>query len=85
MQDDKHIEMGELEDHNHQKRRVMLMHSPKHIQKNLIDRFSEGNIAEDPSGSMIWDHENRLPNHLNQFFKTAEHRKRQILEKMLME
>jgi hypothetical protein len=61
------------------------MHGPKHIQKNLIERFSEQRPVDEPPRSMIWDQENRLPNHLSQFFKTAEHRKRQILEKMLMD
>lgn len=61
------------------------MHSSRHIQKNLIERFSEKNAAEDPAGSMVWENEKHNPKHLNQFFKTAEHRKRQILEKMLMD
>jgi hypothetical protein len=61
------------------------MHSSKYIQKNVIERFSEQNEPENSSHDMIWNSDEKDPKHLSQFFKTAEHRKRQILEKMLMD
>jgi hypothetical protein len=62
------------------------MHTTKLIQKNLIERFSEPDqTGETPQRSLVWEVQGRQARHLNQFFKTAEHRKRQILEKMLMD
>lgn len=61
------------------------MHTTKHIQKNLIERLSEPESPEARPHSLIWEVQGRQARHLNQFFKTAEHRKRQILEKMLMD
>jgi len=61
------------------------MHTTKHIQKNLIERLSEQERMDTPVSSIVWEVQGRQARHLNQFFKTAEHRKRQILEKMLMD
>lgn len=61
------------------------MHTTKHIQKNLIERFSEPDRLEEPSQSLMWEVQGNQALHLKQFFKTAEHRKRQILERMLMD
>lgn len=61
------------------------MHTTKHIQKSLIERFSETDKAEESASTIVWEMPGRQARHLNQFFKTAEHRKRQILEKMLMD
>jgi hypothetical protein len=61
------------------------MHKALHIQKNLINRFSEINSEESPTAATILEPQDHHPRHLNQFFTIAEHRKRQILEKMLMD
>lgn len=83
---DKDIEQVELCDSTSQCGKVLLlMHSSKYIQKNVIERFSEKTTPEDSSRNIIWNSEERDPKRLSQFFKTAEHRKRQILERMLMD
>jgi len=61
------------------------MRSTKNLQKSLIERFSENNLTEDTSQSMLWNTEERKARRLDHFLRTAEMRKRQILEKMLME
>ena len=62
------------------------MRGSKYIQKNLLERLSARHEPEKQSSRpRLWDTEGKSPRHLSQFFKTAEHRKRQILEKMLME
>ena len=61
------------------------MHTTKHIQKNLIERLSEPEQAKELPDTMVWDVHGHQAQHLQQFFKTAEHRKRQILEKMLLD
>lgn len=57
----------------------------KHIKKNLFERLSEENDDQEAPPSLIWEAKGRQAQHLKQFFNTAEHRKRQILEKMLMD
>lgn len=61
------------------------MHNTKHIHKNLIERFSEPEKVEASTHHIAWEAPGRQAQHLKQFFKMAEHRKRQILEKMLMD
>lgn len=61
------------------------MHTSKLIQKNIIERFSEQDKMEEASPQIMWEVPGRQAQHLKQFFKMAEHRKRQILEKMLMD
>jgi hypothetical protein len=64
---------------------VSMMYSSKYIRKNLFQRFSEFHAAEEIPPKILLEDDLQNPAHLSQFFKTAEHRKRQILEKMLMD
>lgn len=60
------------------------MLSNKHIHKNLIESLAEQVSPEIKNRPNPYGIE-RNPERLKQFFKTAEHRKRQILERMLLD
>jgi hypothetical protein len=64
----------------------------KQIQQTVLRRFSENQARESEAGSAngeelgsLAESGDALPRHLHQFIKMAEYRKRQILEKMLLD
>ena len=61
------------------------MRGPKYIQMNLFQRFSEKNLTDESPAPVLWGSDDKHPERLSHFLKTAECRKRQILEKMLMD
>jgi hypothetical protein len=64
---------------------TFIVQGPKYIHKKLFQRFSEKNMTEDALSPVPWGSEEGQAERLSHFFKTAEFRKRQILEKMLMD
>ncbi len=60
------------------------MHA-RNIRHIIIQRFSEKAALEHSTRPLLMANDPRRPVRLRQFFKMAEHRKRQMLEKMLMD
>jgi hypothetical protein len=63
----------------------MTLHSPRYIQKNVIKRFSQQHASETVSTNIVLAPDDGESKRIRQFFKIAENRKRQILERMLMD
>lgn len=57
----------------------------RHVQQLVIRRFSENHVGPDDTQARLRGEQPRTSQHLIQFLKMAEHRKRQILEKMLLD
>ncbi|HOE95422.1 MAG TPA: hypothetical protein PLS90_10715 [Candidatus Sumerlaeota bacterium] len=61
------------------------MNRAKHIQQNVVKRFTEQQMPEVATRGLFADPLRSHPDHLRQFLTMAENRRRQILERMLME
>lgn len=55
------------------------------IPHSIIHRLTDPNEAKELNERVTSPNELKRPKHLRQFFMIAAHRKRQILEKMLMD
>lgn len=55
------------------------------LRKTLVSRFSERVDAEYYARSMLEQNKDLNPNRLRRFFRMAELRKRQMLERMLFD
>ncbi len=61
------------------------MKGSRYIQNMVIKRFSEQHALDVPTRPIMMAENPHYPGRVRQFLKMAEHRKRQMLEKMLTE
>ena len=62
-----------------------MAHGGKYIQKVVIKKFSESHVLDTSCRPIMLASDPKHPMQMRHFFKMAEQRKRQILEKMLMD